>query len=248
MMGSMTTAPNSLGPDPGVGHVRGTPSRGTDQPITDSGSLSVLIVDDHETVGLGLRALIEDEPDVEVLGIVGSVADGVAAAERLHPDVVLVDYRLPDGTGADAARKIRMSQEPSAVVMVTASADRRTLSEALEAGCSGFLSKNADREDIVAAIRSAADNDSYFTRDVLKHLAHLRRFDQVEVEELSQREIDALQLTADGLSPEQIASALFLSPHTVKNHLRHAMAKLDSHTKLEAVVKAVRLRLISIDP
>jgi DNA-binding NarL/FixJ family response regulator len=211
-------------------------------------TISVLIVEDHETVGLGLRALIESEPDIDVLEIVGTVAGAIETSRRRRPDVVLVDYRLPDGTGADAAEAITSGDHPPAVVMVTAATDRRTLAQALDAGCSGFVSKHADREDLVAAVRAAVADESYFTRDVLKHLAHLRRFDQVDVSELGQREIEVLQLTADGLTPQQIAAALFISPHTVKNHLRHAMAKLDTHTKLDAVVKAIRLRLISIDP
>lgn len=210
--------------------------------------VDVLIVDDHETVGLGLKALLEEEPSIRVVGLAGSVADAGQAAERLGPDVVLVDYRLPDGTGADLARQLTSGDDAPAVVMITAAADRRTLAVALEAGCAGFVSKNADRDDLIAAIRAAHEDDSYFTRDMLKHLAHLRRFEQVDLEELVPREVEVLQLTADGLSPDEIADELCLSPHTVKNHIRHAMAKLDSHTKLDAVVKAIRLRLISIDP
>ena len=210
-------------------------------------AIRVVIVDDHDTVGLGLRALIDDEPDIDVVAIARSVAESVQVAERERPDVMLIDYRLPDGTGAEAARTIRAFDTPPAIVMITADADRRVLSQALDAGCSGFVSKHADRDDIVASIRAAAADDSYFTRDVLKHLAHLRRFDQVDEVELGGREVEVLQLTADGFSPEEIAGLLFLSPHTVKNHLRHAMAKLHAHTKLDAVVKAVRARLISID-
>lgn len=210
--------------------------------------VDVLIVDDHETVGLGLKALLEEEPSIRVVGLAGSVADAGQAVERLGPDVVLVDYRLPDGTGADLARQLTSGDDAPAVVMITAAADRRTLAVALEAGCAGFVSKNADRDDLIAAIRAAHEDDSYFTRDMLKHLAHLRRFEQVDLEELVPREVEVLQLTADGLSPDEIADELCLSPHTVKNHIRHAMAKLDSHTKLDAVVKAIRLRLISIDP
>jgi two-component system NarL family response regulator len=213
----------------------------------DTPPTRVVIVDDHDTVAYGLRALIEDEPGIEVVAIVRSCADAIAQAERLRPDVMLIDYRLPDGAGTDAVRTIRAMPSPPAVVMITADADRRVLAEALKAGCSGFVSKQADRDDIVASIRAAATDDSYFTRDVLKHLAHLRRFDQVDSVELGEREIEVLQLTADGLAPDEIATVLFLSPHTVKNHLRHAMTKLDAHTKLEAVVKAVRARLISID-
>jgi DNA-binding NarL/FixJ family response regulator len=228
---------------------REVPSDTVDDPddAPDHDVIRVVIVDDHDTVGLGLRALIEHERGISVVEIVGSVADAVDAATRHRPDVMLIDYRLPDGTGADATRTIRTADAPPAVVMITADADRRVLSQALDAGCSGFVSKHADRDDIVAAIRAAAADDSYFTRDVLKHLAHLRRFDQVDEVELGDREIEVLQLTADGFSPDEIAGMLFLSPHTVKNHLRHAMAKLHAHTKLDAVVKAVRARLISID-
>ena len=214
---------------------------------SEDATIRVVIVDDHDTVGLGLRALIDDEPDISVVAIARSVAQAVAEARRLRPDVMLIDYRLPDGTGADAARTIRGFETPPAIVMITADADRRVLSQALDAGCAGFVSKHADRADILAAIRAAAADDSYFTRDVLKHLAHLRRFDQVDDVELGDREIEVLQLTADGFSPDEIAGMLFLSPHTVKNHLRHTMAKLHAHTKLDAVVKAVRARLISID-
>lgn len=214
---------------------------------TSPPQIRVVIVDDHDTVGLGLRALIEGEPDITVVAIAKSVAEAVQAAEQHHPDVMLIDYRLPDGTGADATRTIRGLDHPSTVVMITANADRRVLAQALDAGCSGFVSKHADRADLLAAIRAADDDDSYFTRDVLKHLAHLRRFDQVDEVELGEREIEVLQLTADGMSPDEIASTLFLSPHTVKNHLRHAMAKLHAHTKLAAVVEAVRARLITID-
>ncbi len=214
---------------------------------TEGEPITVVIVEDHDVVALGLRALLDDEPGIVVVDAVGTVAAAVAAADRREPDVMLMDYRLPDGTGAEATRKVRLLDPAPNVVMVTSVPDRRVLGQALDAGCTGFVSKNADRADLIAAIRAAAANDSYFTRDVLQHLVHLRRFEQVEGGELSDREVEVLQLTADGRTSDEIADQLCLSPHTVKNHLRHAMAKLDAHTKLEAVVKAVRARLISID-
>ncbi|MEZ5406617.1 MAG: response regulator transcription factor [Acidimicrobiales bacterium] len=222
----------------------------TDAGATEPGGgkpIRVMIVDDHTVVALGLRALLDEVPSIEVVATAGGVSEALGSARRHHPDVVLVDYRLGDGTGADAARQLRASDPAPAVVMITAAADRRVLAEALDAGCAGFVSKNAERSDLVAAVRAAAANDSYFTRDVLKHLVHLRRFEQVENEELSDREVEVLQLSADGLSPDEIADRLYLSPHTVKNHLRHAMTKLDAHTKLDAVVKAVRSRIISLE-
>lgn len=148
---------------------------------------------------------------------------------------------------AATTRELMAAEFSVHVLMITSAADRHVLAEALDAGCSGFLSKNSDRRDLIDAITAAAGGDSYFTRDVLKQLVHLRRFDQVGHHELSDREVEVLQLTADGLFPNEVAERLYLSSHTVKNHLRHAMDKLDAHTKLDAVVKAIRARLISID-
>ena len=209
--------------------------------------ITVLIVDDHEVVALGLRALLDDDDRIEVIGTATTGAEAVAIVAERRPDVVLMDYRLPDGTGAETARTLRDTGADTNVVMITSVADRRVLSQALDAGCCGFLSKNSDRADLVDAITRAARGESYFTRDVLKHLVHLRRFDEVGQSELSDREVEVLQLTADGCSSDEIAERLHLSAHTVKNHLRHAMNKLDAHTKLEAVVTALRARLISID-
>lgn len=209
--------------------------------------ITVLIVDDHEIVALGLRALLDDVDAIDVVGTATTSAEAIRLATEQRPDVVLMDYRLPDGTGAEAASAIRAAGIGTNIVMITSVADRRVLSQALDAGCCGFLSKNSDRSDLIEAITGAARGESYFTRDVLKHLVHLRHFDDVGQFELSDREVEVLQLTADGLYPEDIATKLHLSAHTVKNHLRHAMNKLDAHTKLEAVVLALRARLISID-
>ena len=211
------------------------------------GTVRVLLVDDHEVVALGLQALIDDEDDISVVASVRTVRDALIAVETHSPDVVLMDYRLPDGTGVECTRSIMALNKPPGVVMATSVSDRRVLGQALEAGCCGFISKNADRSDLIDAIRAGAARDSYFTRDMLTHLVHLRRFEQLDQVDLTEREIAVLQATANGDSPERIAAELYLSAHTVKNHLRHAMAKLDSHTKLDAVVKAVRSRIISID-
>ena len=219
-----------------------------DTTTTDPPSpITVVIVDDHDVVALGLAALLNDVEGIDVIGSATTGAEAIDRVTTLRPDVVLMDYRLPDATGAAIARELKQSELGINVVMITSAADRHVLSEALDAGCCGFLSKNSDRADLVDAVTAAATGDSYFTRDVLKHLVHLRRFDEVGQRELSDREVEVLQLTADGLLPGEVAQRLHLSIHTVKNHLRHAMSKLDAHTKLEAVVTAIRARLISID-
>ena len=209
--------------------------------------IRIVIVDDHEVVALGLKALLSDEDGLSVVGTATTVEQARSVLAELKPDVALVDYRLPDGSGIDVITALRSIEDPPGVVMITAAADRRVMSQALDAGCLGFLSKNADHADLVASVRAAAKGDSHFTPDVVRHLSHLRRFEQFDVDELSDRECEVLQLSALGKSPEDIAAELFLSLHTVRNHIRNAMTKLQAHSKLEAVVKAARLRLITLD-
>jgi DNA-binding NarL/FixJ family response regulator len=209
--------------------------------------IRIVIVDDHEVVALGLKALLSDEVDFEVVGTATTVVKAQAVVAETQPNVVLVDSRLPDGSGIDVVSALRATAEPPGVVMVTAAADKRVLSQALDAGCLGFLSKNADHADLVASVRAAAKGESHFTPDVVRHLSNLRRFEQFDTDELSQRECEVLQLSAVGKSPEEIASELFLSLHTVRNHIRNSMTKLQAHSKLEAVVKAARLRIITLD-
>lgn len=209
--------------------------------------IRIVIIDDHEVVALGLKALLSDEDDLSVVGTATTVQQAQKVLAEFSPDVALVDYRLPDGSGIDVITALRTVENPPGVVMVTAAADRRVMSQALDAGCLGFLSKNADHADLVASVRAAARGESHFTPDVVRHLSNLQRFEQFDADDLSDREAEVLQLSAHGKSPEDIASELFLSLHTVRNHIRNAMNKLQAHSKLEAVVKAARLRLITID-
>ena len=210
-------------------------------------TIRIVIVDDHEVVALGLKALLSEEVDFDVVGTATTVAKAQAVVTEMEPHVVLVDYRLPDGSGIDVVSALRATPEPPGVVMVTAAADKRVLSQALDAGCLGFLSKNANHADLVASVRAAAKGESHFTPDVVRHLSNVRRFEQFDTDELSQRECEVLQLSAIGKSPEEIAAELFLSLHTVRNHIRNSMTKLQAHSKLEAVVKAARLRIITLD-
>ncbi|NNF64146.1 MAG: response regulator transcription factor [Acidimicrobiia bacterium] len=210
-------------------------------------SIRVVIIDDHEVVALGLKALLEDEADMSVVAIATTASDAVHAVEQHRPDVAIIDYRLPDGNGVEVVRAVRAGDDAPGVVMMTAASDRRVMSQALDAGCMSFLSKNADGDDLLASVRAAARGESHFTADVARHLAQVRRYKQFDIDELTARECEVLQLSANGRTPEHIAEELFLSQHTVRNHLRNAMSKLQAHTKLDAVIKAARLRLISID-
>jgi len=221
---------------------------GTRGPVDGSGlPVRVLLVDDHAVVAEGLAALLGGDGSIEVVARAADVAGAVGAAVHHRPDVVLMDFRLPDGSGVEAVERIRAAGCDAAVIMLTAATDRRVLRMALEAGCLGYLSKHADRRELVAAIHAAARNETAFTSDMLTHLVHVGRVQPDAGDDLTPRECDVLQLSADGKAPEEIAAALHLSHHTVRNHLRHAMTKLGAHTKLDAVVKAVQRNLISVE-
>ena len=215
--------------------------------MTAAGPITVLIVDDHELVAKGLESLLAEVDGVEVVGLADSSRLAMDRIAGLHPAVVLMDYRLPDLDGVQTTRLVRERFPATNVVMLTASTDPSVLAGALDAGCCGFLDKTAPLEDLEAGIRAAADGEAYFSREVLNKLVRLRRSAEPVTHDLSEREREMLQLVADGRSPKEIAVKLHLSLHTVRNHLRHAMEKFDAHTKLEAVVAAARLGLVTID-
>lgn len=208
-------------------------------------TIRVAVVDDREIVAHGIAALLERRGDIEVTST--SDADRcLEMIERHAPDVVVMDYRLSGTTGARLAEQVRSTEHPPAVVMLTASADRRVLAQALDAGCVGFVSKTSATCDLVAAVRAASIGDSFVSQDMMQHLVRLRRSAVTLDTELTDRECEILQRTADGLFPEEIAAELNLSPHTVKNQLRDAMNKLGANSRLEAVVAALRRRQITL--
>lgn len=210
--------------------------------------IGVLVVDDHAVVGQAFAALLRDEPDIRLIGLATSVEVALTRVSQDRPDVVLLDQRLSDGTGLDAAREIRERWPATQCIMVTAVKDPDLVSSALEAGCSSFVPKDSDASELLRAVRAAAAGDSYLSGEVLSLLSHAAPRPPAPFE-LSRRERQVLQLTADGASVEEIARQLYLSAHTVRNHLRHAMARVGVHTKLEAVVAAARAGVIRLgDP
>ena len=209
----------------------------------------MLLVEDHEMVAEGLARLLGDQPDIEPVGVASTIDDAVQVARRQRPDLVLMDYRLPDGDGVHGTRRLLEEVPDANVVVLTAQPDEIVLEGALGAGACAFVSKQAPAADLIAAVRAAAAGDSYFTPDVLTKLVRLRRRPGgTGTQTLHPREREVLQLVADGRSVAQIAAELHLSPHTVRNHVRHAMQKLGVHTRLEAVVAAARVGLVRLEP
>lgn len=213
-----------------------------------SAPIRVVVVDDHAMVAEGLSVLLDEEPDLEIVGTAASVAETMDLVERSHPDVVLIDYRLPDGDGATATAEIVTRWPSTKVVMLSAAGGGELLARALEAGCAGFLAKERCGQEVAAAVRAAQRGESLIPTAALTGLLErLRRSGQGGGNELSARELEVLRLLATGKSTEAISDRLFLSGHTVRNHVRNILSKLGAHSKLEAVAIAARDGLVSLD-
>lgn len=206
--------------------------------------IRVLVVDDHEMVAQGLIGVLASMADIEVVGMAGTVRDATELAARLAPDVVVMDYRLPDGDGVAATAAIRREQPDTAVVMVTASTHDTVVAAAIEAGCVAFVSKTRAAKEVVAAVRAAARGDVAFPASALARLQATGASGRART--LTPRELEVLQLLAEGASTGQVADRLFLSPSTVRNHVQNVLTKLDVHSKLEAVTTAVREGIVDI--
>jgi RNA polymerase sigma factor (sigma-70 family) len=204
----------------------------------------VLVVEDHQVVAEGLAALINDQSDMEVVGTAGSVADSVTRAAELQPDLVLVDFRLTDGTGADAAAAIRQLRPDTKLIFLTREDSDAARIAALEAGASAFIHKSRAAQEVVDAIRTVAQGGTLFTPRSIAQLLNSRREVEAQLERLTPREKEVLRLMAEGMPSREIASRLGISYTTVRTHIRSLGSKLGVHSKLEAIVKARELALV----
>ena len=210
--------------------------------------ISLLLVDDHVVVRMGLRMLFESEPDIEILGEAGSAQEAIDAASRLNPAVILMDIGLPDLSGIDATRAIKKSMPNIYVVALTIHEDQEYFFKMLEAGASGYVPKRAAPEELLTAIRTAARGEVYLYPSLAKLLVkdYLgQTHPQVAPENaLTSREKEVLQYLANGSSNEEIASALVISSKTVERHRENIMRKLNLHSRSELVRYAIRKGII----
>ena len=204
----------------------------------------VLIVEDHQVVAEGLAALINDQDDMRVVGQAGSVADAVDRAAELEPDLVLIDFRLPDGTGADAATAIRALRPATKLIFLTREDSDAARFAAVESGAGAFIHKSRAAQDVVDAIRNVARGGSLLTAESVAQVVSRWRDVQAQLERLTPREKEVLRLMAGGTPSREIASRLGVSYSTVRTHIRSLGSKLGVHSKLEAIVKARELALV----
>jgi DNA-binding NarL/FixJ family response regulator len=213
--------------------------------MSPKASIRVVVVDDHEMFVQGLAAVLGADPAIEVVATAGTVEAGIATV-RLHaPDVVLMDYELPDGDGAEATERIKAEVPEAQVVMVTSFDDEGVLLRAIEAGCSGFITKHKAVQEVAAAVRAAHAGEALISPSMLARLLpKLRQNPRGLGTDLTPREKDVLKLLAAGAPNQQIADELSLSLHTVRNHVQNVITKMGAHSKLEAVATAVREGII----
>ncbi len=197
----------------------------------------VLIVEDHQVVADGLSALLNTQSDMTVVGHAGSVAESAERAAELQPDVVLLDFRLTDGTGADAAAAIRRVVPQAKHIFLTREDSDVARFAALESGASGFIHKSKAASEVVDAIRIVASGGNLITPGTIRQSDSQR-------ESLTAREKEVLRLMADGVSSRDIAGKLGISYATVRTHIRSLGAKLGVHSKVQAIVKARELALL----
>jgi len=216
--------------------------------VADDSLIRVLIVDDHRMMAEGIRAALETEPDLRVVGTAGTAAEAFGAAAETLPDVVLMDFRLPDRDGGQATVEVRAAVPGVAVVMLTGFGDDTTLTRAIDAGCAGLVHKSADIETVVDAVRRARAGEPVFSADDLSKLVRHLRGDAPPVGgDLTARELEVLQLLAEGVTTDTLAERLFISKHTARSHVRNILAKLGAHSKLEAVAIAARAGIVTLD-
>lgn len=203
--------------------------------------IRVVVVDDHAMLAQALSSVLGSEPDLRVVASAGTMADGCAAVRMHAPDVVLMDYELPDGDGAEATEIIKREVPGAHVVMVTSFTDEAVLIRAIEAGCSGFITKHRAVEEVAHAVRAAVAGEALISPSMLARLLpKLGRTSKGLGADLTQREREVLQLLAEGLSNDAIATKLVLALHTVRNYVQNVIEKLGAHSKLEAVAIAAR--------
>ncbi|HTX83150.1 MAG TPA: response regulator transcription factor [Streptosporangiaceae bacterium] len=218
------------------------------EPREHADAIRVLIVEDHPVVAEGLSSLLEDYPDLTVAAIAGSVADAIATAERVQFDVAMVDFHLPDGTGADAADGIRASCPSAAIVFLSADDSDKRLLTAIESGASSYLLKSASGDEIVESIRAAAAGRNLIPAgaiaDALARDREIAREHSRQAEVLSSltpREKEILALMAEGADNRAVARQLHISYATVRTHVRSILTKLGARSQLDAVAKASQL-------
>ncbi|MGH2594769.1 MAG: response regulator [Actinomycetota bacterium] len=215
--------------------------------MTPRARITVVIVDDHRAFGEALAIALEKERDLEVVAVETDGASAAEVAAAVQPDVVLLDLEMPGMGGLEASPRIRQASEATSIIILTGAGDELAHGRAVEAGAQGFLQKTSAIEELADAVRRAHRGEPLNPADeVAAALERVRRVRTRDgdmgrrLDRLTPRELEILQLLADGRTPDQIAQELDLSRHTLRTHVQNVLMKLGVHSKLDAIVAAIR--------
>lgn len=205
-------------------------------------STRILLVDDHLIVRRGLASLLDDEPDLEVVGVAGNGADAIVRFEKLQPTVAILDLRLPDQTGIEAACLIRETDPQARLMILSSYVKEADVRLAFEAGILAYVSKDSDSEDLLHAVREVASGRQYVPMSISGLLAKSTASAQLSV-----RELEILKLIAKGRANKEIGSMLCVAENTVKNHVKSILTKLDARDRTHAVSEGLKRGLFRLD-
>ena len=214
-------------------------------------SIRLMLADDHRMLREGLRRSMTDA-GFDVVGEAGDGVEAIAMADDLQPDVILMDVTMPNCDGVEACRRVIESGTDTRVVMLTMHADQDVLANAIRAGAIGYLTKDSSTREIADAVRMAVEGDTVLSPQLARTmLEEVRKLDAPGTHEaervISDREVEVLQLIADGCSTPEVAAQLYISQKTVKNHLASIYQKLDARDRTQAVLAAVRMGIVHLD-
>ncbi len=231
----------------------GTPRTCHDASVAEKGEpIRVIVVDDQELFRRGLTMLLGVEPGIEVVGEAGDGVEGTTLAESAAPDVVLLDIRMPKRSGIEACLAIKETVPTAKIIMLTVSDEEADLYEAVKSGASGYLLKDSSIDEVAQAVRVVADGQSLISPSMaVKLIDEFKQMSRPERESvpglrLTDRELEVLSHVAKGLNNRDIAKHLYISENTVKNHVRNILEKLQLHSRMEAVMYAVREKLLEL--
>ena len=214
---------------------------------TGTGTIRVLIVDDERLFAELLRVAMTNAAGIDVVDVVHDVTTAVRRMGELRPDVVLADYHLPDGTGADIARTVRATLPDTSVLILTGDPSVTTLSDVARSGAVGHLTKDRPFEEVVEGVRAASLGEILFAPSELQRLLLERDSRPRPLEPLTARELEVLQHLAEGASTVQASEQLGISTATLRAHVQAILRKLGAHSRLEAVAEAARLGVITLE-
>ena len=218
-----------------------------DREETRTKTIRVLVVDDERLFAELLRVALRSAEGIDVVDVVHDVQTAVRRMTETRPDVILADYHLPDGTGADIARTVRATLPDTSVLILTGDPSVSTLSDVARSGAVGHLTKDRPFEEVVEGVRAAALGEILFAPSELQRLLLERDSRPRPLEPLTARELEVLQLLAEGASTAQASAQLGISSATFRAHVQAILRKLGAHSRLEAVAEAARLGVITLE-